>query len=30
MNVHNTYKSIRPCDCYGRLYLPKNLYTVYT
>ena len=27
MNVHRTYRSIRPCDCYGRLYLPKHLYT---
>ncbi|UFH58431.1 hypothetical protein [Sulfurovum mangrovi] len=27
-SLHSTYKSIRPCDCYGRLYLPKNLYNV--
>jgi hypothetical protein len=24
-NIHKTYRSIGSCDCYGRLYLPKNL-----
>lgn len=27
-NVHNACGCMRFCDCYGRLYLPQDLYTV--